>query len=71
MATITGNTRRSSSTMWKSAGYTARRWRSPVLIVGGLGFLTAAAYTWDTIAGLVATGVSLLLVEMKPREDRR
>lgn len=66
-ATVT----KKASIMWKRAAYTARKWRSPVLILGGLGFLTGAAYAWETIAGLVATGVSLLLLEMKPGEDRK
>lgn len=45
----------------------ARRWRSGVLVTGGLGFLSAAAWTLHTVAGLAAVGISLLLVDLGTR----
>lgn len=44
-----------------------RKWRSGVLVTGGLGFLSAAAWTLHTVAGLAAVGVSLLLVDLGTR----
>ncbi len=42
------------------------RWtgaRTPVLTVGGFGFLSAAAWTLHVAAGLAAIGVALLILE--------
>ncbi len=47
-----------------------KRWRSATLITGGLGFLCGAAYTWATTAGLVATGVALLVLELCSKEGK-
>ncbi|WP_156213465.1 hypothetical protein [Lentzea aerocolonigenes] len=44
-----------------------RRWRSGVLVTSGLGFLSAAAWTLHTVAGLAAVGISLLLVDLGTR----
>ena len=48
------------------AGRHLPRWqtvRSLVLQVGGLGSLDYAAFQWNVIAGFVAAGVSLLVLE--------
>jgi hypothetical protein len=42
------------------------RWqaaRTPILAIGGFGFLSAAAWSLSMPAGLAAVGVSLLVVE--------
>ncbi|MCP2248745.1 hypothetical protein [Lentzea aerocolonigenes] len=44
-----------------------RKWRSGVLVTSGLGFLSAAAWTLHTVAGLAAVGISLLLVDLGTR----
>lgn len=49
---------------------TARVARPALLTMGGLGCLTAAAWTIHTAAGLTAAGVSLLLLEWLTGGDR-
>jgi hypothetical protein len=44
--------------------------RTPILAVGGFGFLDAAAWTAATWAGLAAVGVSLLILEALSGETR-
>lgn len=41
-----------------------------VLSVGGFGCMTAAAWQWSLIAGLVALGASLLILEALTGGDR-
>lgn len=60
--------RRSSVTrrLARLAGRRLPSWpelRSTVLQITGLGCVDAAMFAWDTIPGLVATGVSLLVLE--------
>ena len=43
--------------------------RATLLTIGGLGLLSAAAWTLATAAGLAAAGVSLLLLEWLTREE--
>ncbi|WP_157520564.1 hypothetical protein [Herbidospora daliensis] len=38
-----------------------------VLVLAGLGCLVAAAWTWNTIAGLAATGLACLYTEWASR----
>lgn len=44
--------------------------RTTVLTLSGFGCLDYAAYRWDLIAGLIATGVSLLVVEALSGGDK-
>lgn len=46
-----------------------RQARSAVLRIGGLSALVYAAFQWNMIAGFVAVGVSLLLLEAVGDDD--
>ena len=50
---------------------TVARARSAVMQIGAFGFLCYAAFQWDTIAGFVAVGVSLLVLEALLSADAR
>lgn len=67
--TLRNATVRVSSTRRKAA-YTIKKCRSGLLITSGFGFLSASAFVFDTIAGLAATGVSLLILEYCSKEGR-
>lgn len=45
--------------------------RSGVLSVAGFGLLTAAAFTYTTWSGLVAAGVSCLLLDLTTEKPRQ
>ncbi len=44
-------------------------WRSGALVISGLGCLAAAAWVLHIAAGLAATGVALLVLELCSRKD--
>jgi hypothetical protein len=44
--------------------------RTTILVVAGLAFLCVAAWSWDRIAGMVAVGAALLLVEFLTAPDK-
>lgn len=45
-------------------GSRAASLRSGILTLGGLGSLVAGAWSYGTVAGLVATGLSLLVLDV-------
>lgn len=47
-----------------------RRWRRPILYVTGFGFIDAAAFNLHLVAGLLAVGMSLFILEALS-DDRR
>ena len=42
--------------------------RSEILVTGGLAFAVAGAWEWSRIAGLVATGAALIVLDWAMRE---
>lgn len=50
---------------------TLRKFRQVTLRLGGLALLDYAAWSWHTIAGIVAIGITLLLIEHVTDPDER
>lgn len=48
----------------RQLGSRAASIRSGLLTLGGLGSLVAGAWSYGTVAGLVATGLSLLVLDL-------
>lgn len=48
---------------------TVTRWRSGVLVTGGLGCLVTAAWVLHLVAGLAVLGLALLVLDLITRRD--